>query len=139
MSLADLSASEKDVFAALVRLAVRMDLNFSDEEAGAIQKISNEIGHKEFWALMEKSADLDEGPDEILERAKTVTRAEAHELIYGNLFELTLQGGIDTHEEDMLTRLTAIWNLEVEQQDPQFDDDDDDDADDTGDTGDDDE
>ena len=118
MSLKELADDEKAVFAALVRLMVRLDMNFSDEEAGAIQKISNELGHKDFWALMEKSATADTSADDVLARAKSVERKEAQELIYGNLYELSVEGGIEPAEAELLDRLAAQWSLEISQQDP---------------------
>lgn len=113
-SLADLEAGEKRVLAKLVRLVVRSDGELSGGEREQIERIAGEAGSDDFWKLMDEASASGDGAEQILKQAEGVVGKDAQELIYGALYELSIQDGIDAGENDVLDRLAAAWDLKIE-------------------------
>jgi predicted DsbA family dithiol-disulfide isomerase len=112
-SLADLEASEMRILAQLARVLVRSDAEVSEAERAQLELLANEAGDS-FWKVMEEVTALEETSDEIVKKAAEVGDKDAHELIYGALYELSIRDGIDAGENDVLDKLAAGWNLEIE-------------------------
>ena len=112
-SLAHLDQSERRIFAELVRLLVRSDGELSDSERDHINRLAGEAGREEFWKFMDEAANSEKTADDILAGAEGVGEEDAHELIYGALYELSISDGIDAGENDILERLAATWKLNI--------------------------
>lgn len=112
-SLADLDGAEKRVLAKLVRLVVRSDGELTGAEREHIGHIAGEAGTDEFWKLMDEASASGDDAEQILKQAEALKGVDAHEMIYGALYELSIQDGTGAGENDVLDRLAAAWKLEI--------------------------
>ncbi len=108
----DLDENEQLALAALLRLLVRMDGQFSQAEQEALQEIALDFGEKRFWKVMEEAAS--KAPDEARIRAvaQSVTRLSARELIYGAVLGVAMSDVIQGGETSLLDWLRAEWKLD---------------------------
>ena len=116
------SSSDVRAYMGLIRLMAGLDKQFSEDEGDYLDRIASEIGEERFWEHMQASYDADTSAEQIMALAGKIEDPEIHEVIYGNLYELSIAGGIEPAEEDLLDQLASLWNLQVEQQEPEFDD-----------------
>jgi hypothetical protein len=63
---------------------------------------------------MDEVSALDESSDAIVAKAAEVGDTDAHELIYGALYELSIRDGVDVGENNVLDKLAAGWNLTIQ-------------------------
>jgi len=122
MTLDDMTQQEKLVLVGLARLMVRLDHEFTEEEAGALAHLIDELGSDQFWKLIDESSALED--EAIRKAAAEIEREEAQEMIYGSLYEVAIAGSIDEGENELLDWLEETWNLEVQDIAPDDDDDD---------------
>ena len=113
-SLADLSETEAILLAELVRLFVRSDGELSAVEREQIDLIASRAGES-FWKHMERAAESGAEPESILLQAEAITDTSTQELIYGNLYELSIADGSDSGENAILDRLAAAWKLDIKE------------------------
>lgn len=111
-SLADLTDTQAILLAELVRLFVRSDGELSAIEREQIDRIAGKAGES-FWKHMERAAESGVEPESILLQAEAITDTSIQELIYGNLYELSIADGSDSGENAILDRLAAAWNLDI--------------------------
>ena len=112
MKLDDMTEAEKLVFASLVRLMVRLDGEFSRDEASVLQEAADELGSDEFWGLVEAAALRDnQDEDAVRDLAMTVERPEVREAIYGVLYGVALQDALGQSERELLEWLERAWNI----------------------------
>jgi len=109
--------SDVKAFMGLIRLMAGLDQSFSEDESDYLEKIATEVGREVFWRHMEDSYKVELSADEVWELAKEITDPEIHEIIYGSLYELSIAGGIEPEEENLLDRLADMWKLQVTQVD----------------------
>jgi len=109
--------SDVKAFMGLIRLMAGLDKSFSEDESDYLEKIATEIGREVFWQHMEDSYKLELSEDEVWKLAGDITDPDIQEIIYGNLYELSIAGGIEPEEEDLLDRLAEMWKLQVTQVD----------------------
>jgi len=110
-----LEDGEVRVLVALIRSLVGVDLQFSSEESGAVSGIADAVGEDRFWGAMQASYDQELGGDQVWKIVEAVTRQDGREEIYGTLYELSIAGGIDPGEGNLLDKLAKVWELEVSQ------------------------
>jgi uncharacterized tellurite resistance protein B-like protein len=110
--LKDLAEHEQVALAALLRLLVRLDGEFSAGEQAAVEEIALDFGEKRFWKLMDDAAQM--APDEqgIRSMALRVVRPSARELIYGLLLGVAQSDVIQGRESSLLDWLRAEWKLD---------------------------
>lgn len=113
-SLQDLNSGEKHVLAKLVRLLVRSDGELSDAEREQIEKVAEKAGADEFWKHLNQASESEDEYEAILKTSESIKAKDAQEMIYGTLYELSIQDGTDGSENDLLDRLAIIWNLKIE-------------------------
>ena len=118
MTLDDMNREDKLTLVGLARLMVRLDHQFSQEEAGALGHLVDEFGDEQFWKLVEDSAGVE--PGVLRQRAAAISDEESQELIYGSLYELAIAGSIDPGENDLLDWLEETWGLEVSDIEPDY-------------------
>ena len=111
-SLADLSDTEAILLAELVRLFVRSDGELTETERDQIDRIASRAGES-FWKHMERAAESGAEPESILRQAEAITDTSIQELLYGNLYELSIADGSDSAENAILDRLAAAWKLDI--------------------------
>lgn len=100
-------------FMGLIRLMIGLDKRFSADEASFLESIAEDLGPDEFWKHMEASYEEGLSADEVWELVAGIDDRDVQETIYGNLYELSIAGGIDQAESTLLDRLADQWNLEV--------------------------
>jgi hypothetical protein len=111
MAIEGFSHAEKLAFIGLARLMIRADNEMSEEEAQSLGHLAREIGEDEFWQLTEEAGATEAA--EIKRLAESISRVEAQEIIYGNLFELAQGGSILPDEAKLLDWLAEIWRLDI--------------------------
>ena len=121
MTLDDMTHQEKLVLVGLARLMVRLDHEFTEEEAGALGHLIDEMGSDQFWKLIEEASGLED--DAVRKAATEVSNEESQELIYGSLYEVAIAGSIEEGENELLDWLEETWGLEVQDIAPDDDDD----------------
>ncbi|MBI3203207.1 MAG: hypothetical protein HYZ29_16835 [Myxococcales bacterium] len=107
-----LEAGEQLVLAGLLRLLVRLDGKFSDEEQAALEELASDFGEKTFWQLMDEAGR--KLPDEtaIRERVGLVRGEEARTLIYKLVLEVARADCIQGREQGLLDWLREVWKLD---------------------------
>ncbi len=106
----DLSADEQLVFGGLVRLMVRTDGSFSEEEEGAINAIGDAVGgHARFWSMISRSAQA--FPDEAAIRGEVVKveRPAVRAFILNSLRTIAASDETDAEEDELLTWVDQQW------------------------------
>lgn len=107
-----LGGDEQLVLAGLLRLLVRLDGKFSDEEQEALEDLAADFGEKTFWQLMDEAGR--QLPDEatIRDRAATVTAPDARETIYKLVLGVAQADCIQGREQNLLDWLRQSWKLD---------------------------
>ena len=110
MKLDDLTETEQQALAGLIRLVVRLDGQFSPEEAIALAGIAPSLGGARFWNLLNRDAGLVD-----LESAKLlvdhVKRPDVRRWMFGVLEQVAKSDGIVKREQQLLTWLAERWEL----------------------------
>ncbi len=110
--LEDMERHEQLAFLGLLRILVRMDGEFSREEAAAMHEVARRVGSASFWRSMAESQAIYSTPDEIFAAARAVERDEVRRFVHACLLEVASVDGIDPSEEQMLTWLRHEWGLD---------------------------
>lgn len=107
-----LEAGEQLVLAGLLRLLVRLDGKFSDEEQAALEDLASDFGEKTFWQLMDEAGR--KLPDEaaIRDRVALVRSEEARTLIYKLVLDVARVDCIQGREQGLLDWLREAWKLD---------------------------
>jgi len=111
MQLDELSEQERMALGGLIRLMIRSDGDFSEEEEARIDAIGElrAGGRAEMWKLISASAQA--LPDEKSTRAAAseVARSDAQATILAVLTSIAEEGGITTTEKTLLEWLRGVW------------------------------
>jgi hypothetical protein len=111
MKITDLEKSEKIVFGCLVRIMVRSDGKFTEEEEEQVNRIGvEELGDaQDMWHLISISAAAHVDENEIRSEVMSVTRPEARALILRVLKRIASADSLDTTEVELLDWLRNQW------------------------------
>ena len=112
-SISDLDDSEKAALAKLIRLVARSDGDLSAEERGKIDSIAIDAGGDTFWALLDAAAASEDDQATILAQVASVGTSDAHEIIYGALYELSIVEAGGNGENELLDQIAAGWKLTI--------------------------
>jgi hypothetical protein len=112
-SISDLDDSERAALAKLIRLVARSDGDLSIEERGKIDSIAIDAGGDSFWKLLDAAAASEESQEAILAQVASVGTSDAHEIIYGALYELSIVEAGGDGENELLDQIAAGWNLAI--------------------------
>ena len=106
-----LSPSDQLALAALLRLLVRLDGKFSQEEQSALEEIALVYGEKTFWQMMDEAGRKLPDEDSIKRQALVVTEPGARELIFGCILGVAQADSVQGREQGLLEWLRAEWQL----------------------------
>jgi hypothetical protein len=112
IDLKDLTDGEQLALAALLRLLVRLDGQFSDAEQEALGEIALDFGEKRFWKVMEDAAQNAPDGDAIRTLARGITRQPARDLIYGLVLGVAMSDVIQGGESTLLEWLRSEWKID---------------------------
>ena len=109
-----LKASDQLALAALLRLAVRLDGEFSQAEQEALEDVAIDVGERSFWNLMDEAGRNLPDEESIRTAALAVTDPEARAAIYECVLHVARSDAIQTREMGLLEWLQKNWSLDRE-------------------------
>ena len=112
VGLKDLSDEELLAMAALLRLLVRLDGQFSDAEQEALQEIALDLGEHRFWKAMEDAGQRAPDEESIRHLTASVARRGARELIFGLVLGVAQSDVVQAGESSLLQWLKSEWKLD---------------------------
>lgn len=108
--LSDLLENEGLALGGLIRILIRLDGSFSEEEERHVEQVGAALGSaEELWALVSRSAQEQRSDDAIREAAKSVERMGARQLIREALEQIALAETIEPAEQSLLDWLDGHW------------------------------
>lgn len=112
MKITELEQQEKIVFGCLMRIMVRSDGKFTEEEEEQVNRIGEEElgGAEDIWHLISVSAAAHVDENEIRGEVSTVTRPEARALILRVLERIAGADSLDSAEIELLDWLRGQWS-----------------------------
>lgn len=113
LELGQLAPSDQLVLAALLRLLVRLDGQFSDAEQAALEDIALDFGEKTFWQLMDQAGRALPDDESIRKAASAVADPAARELIYARVLDVARSDTIQVREAGLLEWLQWAWKLDA--------------------------
>lgn len=118
LTIAELEHGEKLVLVGLVRLMIRLDGEFSEDEREFLDDLVTEIGEESFNALAAEVTEKMQDEEQVRYYAERTQRQIAQDLIYGTLFDLGAKGTIVSSESELLEWLRTTWKLEGRESQP---------------------
>ncbi len=109
--LEDLEPHEQLALVALIRLMIRLDGTFSQDEVMMLNGLARELGPPLFWRLMSEVQATVHTSGEITDLARSVTRPEIQEWTYRILSRLAHVDGLEGKEAELLEWLKRTWQL----------------------------
>ncbi len=113
MKLEAMVDAEKQALAALVRIMVGVDGEYSPAEVAGLAKTAEYLGEDEFWELINDVGHHHLDEEVLAGRARAVERPEAREAIYGILFGIAAAGTVAGDEGKLLDWLAETWDLKT--------------------------
>lgn len=107
----NLSASDQLALAGVLRLLVRLDGKFSENEQEALEDIAVEFGQKMFWQLMDEAGRKLPDDAAIREAALGVS-VEARSIIFECILGVARSDTIQVREMALLDWLRENWKLD---------------------------
>lgn len=109
-SLSDLEQHEGLALGGLLRILIRLDGSFSEEEEKYLDAVAEDVGSRdELWALISRSAQEHKNDDAIREHAKAVERSGARTLIRHVLESVARAETITDEEQSLIDWLDSTW------------------------------
>ena len=114
--LSDLAPHEGLALGGLIRVLIRLDGSFSEEEERHVEDVGAELGSTEqLWSLVSASAQELRSDDAIRDAAKAVERQGARLMIRGALERIALAETIEPAEQSLLDWLDEHWGTGSDQ------------------------
>lgn len=112
MDLLELTRDEQLALGGLVRLMIRADGVFTQEEEDRVTAIGDELGGGALlWRIVSDSAQAFRSDADVRRAAAAVTRADARELILGVLTSVAVADTVTPSEQGLIDALRAAWAL----------------------------
>lgn len=112
MNLVDLTRDEQLALGGLIRLMVRADGVFTEEEEQRIDAIGEELASRELiWRMISDSAQAFPNDAALRRAAAAVTRTEVRELMLGVLSSVAVADTVTPGERGLLDSLRAAWGV----------------------------
>ena len=112
MTAKTLAHDEQLALVGLVRLMIRLDGEFSEEERALLDDLVDDLGEETFAALAEEVGEKMQDEDAVKYYAARVERREAQEQIFELLYAMAVPGSIVPAESALLDWLKEQWKLE---------------------------
>lgn len=110
MNLKDLTRDEQLALGGLVRLMIRADGVFSEEEEERVNAIGEELGGVDlFWKMISDSAQAFRSDEDVRVAAIAITRTDARELVLGVLSSVAVADTVSAAEQGLIDALRAAW------------------------------
>jgi hypothetical protein len=110
MTLTDLTHDEQIILGCLIRMMLRSDGRFSDEEEEQVNRLGADLGGAEaIWHLVSKSAQAYPYEDKAKDDVGKITRPEARALILRTVELVAQADGMAKPETELLAWLRARW------------------------------
>ena len=123
MELRELSHDERLALVALLELVVESDRNPGDGEVAEIDRVVDALGRDEYQQLVTEVDRRFPTEEELRAFLPTIVRQEARDLIYGTALDTAIEDAVDVSESRVLDWLAKLWNVHVEFEDDDPDDD----------------
>ena len=108
--LDDLQEHEQLALGGLIRVLIRLDGSFSEEEEAHLERVGEQIGStEELWRIISRSAQEHPNDDAIRASAMLVRRSGAQALIRAALENIAVAETIEPAEQELLDWLDAAW------------------------------
>jgi hypothetical protein len=112
MNLADLTREEQLALGGLIRLMIRADGVFTDEEEERVDAIGEELGSRELvWRMISDSAQAFKDDADLRRAAAAVSRVEARELMLGVLTSVAVADSVTPGEMGLLDAVRVAWGV----------------------------
>lgn len=110
MKLSDLTDTERLAVGGLLRLLVRADGDFSEQEEEKINALGDELGGREqLWRAISDSAQAFKTDQDIRAAGLAIERPEVRALTLRLLQQVALSDRMSPGEEGILSALSAAW------------------------------
>ena len=110
MDLKDLTKDEQLALGGLVRLMIRADGVFSEEEEERVSAIGEELGGGALmWRIVSDSAQAFRTDADVRRAASEIKRSDARELILGVLTSVAVADTVTVSEQGLIDALRAAW------------------------------
>ncbi|MCB9601978.1 MAG: hypothetical protein H6720_16795 [Sandaracinus sp.] len=107
----DLEPSEQLALGGLLRILIRLDGSFSEEEERCLEEVADGIGGRDaLWRVISRSAQEHKNDDDIRASAKAVSRSEARNLIRETLVGVAMAETIVPEEQRLIDWLDETWS-----------------------------
>lgn len=111
MVIEDLTETEQAVLGGLVRLMVRTDGSFSEEEEQAINDIGDTLGGKaSMWRVISQSAQSYPNEADIRGHVKSISRPEVRTLLLEALARIAASDSTDAAEDALISWVREQWS-----------------------------
>lgn len=112
MKLSDLTRDEQLALGGLLRILIRADGDFTEEEEERVGALGEELGGRDvLWKAISDSAQAFADDDAITRAGAAVSRPEARALILGVLTNVAGSDGVDASEQGIVDGLRAAWAM----------------------------
>ncbi len=113
LSLNDLEDHEKVALGGLIRVLIRIDGSFSEEEESTMEAVADEIGGREaLWSIISRSAQETPTDDAIRAAAKTVVRGPIQRFMRYVLEDIARAETITLEEAGLLRWVDELYGFD---------------------------
>ncbi len=110
MNLKELTRDEQLALGGLVRMMIRADGVFTQEEEERVTAIGDELGGGDLlWRIVSDSAQAFRDDTEVRRAGAAIARAEARELVLGVLTSVAVADTVTPSEQGLIDALRAAW------------------------------
>jgi hypothetical protein len=108
--LSRLSHEEKVFLAGCIRAVVLADGAMNDAELTDVGKISQRLDFTDYEQCLDEYEEMDLDEEGFLREAGKITRPETQDLILNTVYELTMQNGAPSDEQEgVFKTLSGLW------------------------------
>lgn len=112
MRIDELESHERLAMGGLIRVLIRLDGDFSEEEEARMNEVADAVGGRDLlWKAISDSAQALRDDDAVREAAKKVGREEARRFVLDVLTDIARAGTITAEEQKLLDWLESAWGL----------------------------
>jgi hypothetical protein len=122
MELRDLTHEERLALVALLELVIESDRRASEGEITEVDRVVEAFGADAYQALVEEVDRRFPTEEALKDFVPSIGRQDARELIYGTVLDTAIEDAVDVWESSLLDWLAKLWNVRIDFNDPDIDD-----------------